>query len=509
MRRRIILFLSAVLLSLLVAPAVNILSAPDITAVKWQTKHLYNMDFASKSLSRILYPLGISIDPRQVTIGREGWLFLGDAYEQTLTLDRCAPTQAQWIAARRTDAALDALEAYLSRQGVKLFRIMVGPNKGTVYPEHLPGWARPSTADTTGTPFANVDAPRFVDLKGPLLTAKAEYDEPLYYMTDTHWNALGGALAFRSFARQLAPAAPELRWPSDTAYVVSGVEPRRGGDMARFLRLKESLHDSEPVLAAQDIPVETIQYDYNTGQVLRQGGNSVVHAVGQPLLVRSQGALNDRKVLWLRDSFGTAMSPLMAATFSEVVQVDWRAALRPGGPLAQIVEGWKPDYVFITIVERAFKHGDLVPEPQPTVLPRDKKFTALRTSAPLHANQLKKGPAADEYRINGLDPFIDFALADAVGAADVRYLGIDLTCGDGTTVVPLQVFWLKEGADYYDEEHSVRLKLPAGRQLLDLYSLPNWDATGVIQRIRIDVDVRDACERFTLRPPTLGVRPGR
>jgi len=70
----------------------------------------------------------------------------------------------------------------------------------------------------------------------------------------------------------------------------------------------------------------------------------------RPLLVRSKHALNHRKVLWLRDSFGTALSPFMAATFTETLQIHY-AALEPE-TLAGLVETYRPDYVFLTVVER-------------------------------------------------------------------------------------------------------------------------------------------------------------
>ena len=58
------------------------------------------------------------------------------------------------------------------------------------------------------------------------------------------------------------------------------------------------------------------------------------------------------RVLWLRDSFGAALEPWMAATFSDTLQMHWREALQSPDVLAALVEQWKPDYVFVTVVER-------------------------------------------------------------------------------------------------------------------------------------------------------------
>jgi alginate O-acetyltransferase complex protein AlgJ len=350
---RIAIFSSAVLLSLLIVPVVNILSAPNFEAIKWEKTFLYNMDFGSRWLAKVLYPFGISTDPKQVIIGRDGWLYLGDQYGQALSVDRRPPTEAEIELGKQIGAATAAWNAYLSSKGVQLFRIMIGPNKGTIYPEHLPTWAKPASPNATDALLAGTGTMYYIDLRISLLAAKANHQEPLYYKTDTHWNFLGAGIAFRSFAQQIGTAAPELRWPLDKAYEVSHVVPRTGGDLANFLRLKADFAESEPIIYALDLPVETTQYDFDTKQVVHQGGNPTVGLQSKPLLIRSDGALNKKKVLWLRDSFGTAISPLMAATFSDVLQLDWDEEIKPGGRIIQLVEDWKPNYVFFTVVERS------------------------------------------------------------------------------------------------------------------------------------------------------------
>jgi hypothetical protein len=343
---------------LLIVPAVNILSAPTPDAVRWKDKSfLYNMDFATQWLARLLYPLGVSTDPEQVIIGRDDWLYLGDGYERTLSVDRRTPTEAEIALAKRIGAATKAWERYLKNNGVQLFRIMVAPNKGSIYPEYLPLWARPVSPNVTDALLAEVGRGNYIDLRGSLIAAKADNPEALYYKTDTHWNSLGAGLAFRFFAQQVGMAIPELRWLPDEVYTVHRVDSRKGGDLAKFLRLTENLRDDKPIIHAQSLPVTTTHIDYDTGQIVYEGGNIAVGSRHKPLLVKAEGAINNKKVLWLRDSFGTAMSPLMAATFSDVLQIHWREGIKPGGRLEQLVADWKPDYVFFTVVERDSRVG--------------------------------------------------------------------------------------------------------------------------------------------------------
>ncbi|MDD5410126.1 MAG: hypothetical protein PHF31_01725 [Methylobacter sp.] len=510
MRRRLVIFLSAVLLSLLIVPVVNLLSTPSRKAIKWRDKSfLYNMDFASRWTARFIYPFGISTNPNQVIIGRDGWLYLGDQYEQTLSIDRRPPTSADIELGKQIGAATEAWDAYLSSKGVKLFRIMIGPNKGAIYPEHLPAWAKPASPNATDALLAGTGVMRYVDLRSPLLATKENQQETLYYKTDTHWNILGAGIAFRAFAQQVSTIVSDLRWPSDAAYELSRVVPRTGGDLSYFLRLSTNLADSEPMINALDLSVETTQLDFDTMQVVHQGGNPVVRSPTKPLLVKSVGALNNKKVLWLRDSFGASMSPLMAATFSDVLQLHWGDAIKPGGHFVRLVQEWKPDYVFFTVVERDSRNRWFADYPPPVLVPRGSAFKSIRTTVPVGSSHLIKGRSEGEYQINGNDPNVDFALSDAVMPSEVRYLNIGLTCADGAPSVPLQLFWLEDGHPYFDEEHSARLSFPTGQNLLDLRTILKWGAAGAIRRLRLDIDAQNSCVYFKLNNLNLGLnRPG-
>ena len=57
----------------------------------------------------------------------------------------------------------------------------------------------------------------------------------------------------------------------------------------------------------------------------------------------------------------------MAATFSQTVQLHWDQALKPGGRFIDLVEKWKPDYVFITVVERDSRSPLFTPPAPPPI----------------------------------------------------------------------------------------------------------------------------------------------
>ena len=465
------------------------------------------MDFTSKWLSLALYQIGISTDPGQVVIGREGWLFLGDNYKQSQTVSRRGKTSDDLIIGQKIGDATIAWDHWLASKGVRLFRVMIGPNKETIYPEYLPMWAKPSSPTATDALLTGTGTQHYIDLREPLLAAKTSSNESLYYHTDTHWNSLGAGVAYRAFAQEVSRSIPEIRWPVDDAFEVSSIGPRYGGDLANFLRISENLHDMEPVLNATNLPIETTQYDFDSRIIIHKGGNPQVGAPRKPVLIKSVGALNAKKVLWLRDSFGSALSPLMAATFTETVQLHGGVALAPGGRFIELVEKWKPDYVFITVVEREARDELFATYPPISIIGQPGDFKQLRTTAPLVFNQILKGSASNEYKLNGLDPFVVYTLSAPIEASEAQFLSINLVCRDNTEKVPMQLYWLKDGKSYFDEENSMKFTVSSGLQLIDLRTVSGWAKSGTIHRLRLDSESQSTCSEFKLSNPIIGVLP--
>jgi hypothetical protein len=352
MKRKVFLFVCMALLVLSVVPLINFKLETEKQAYKsWSRSMLYSLEFALPYLSHFFYPFGISTDPNQVIIGKNGWLYLGDKYARTMTVARRGANIKDVEASKKIGFSTKSWEQWLKHKGVSLFQIMLGPDKSTVYPEFLPDWVQPVTYSATDTLLANVSQGLYVDTRPFLIKAKTQFLEPLYYKTDTHWNSLGAWVAFRTFTKDVDRKGVRLLWLSDQQVRISTVKERKGGDLAKFLRMTEMLQDSEVVMEIDSKhPIETKQYDFETENLILSGGNPLIQAPKRPLLVKSEHALNQKKVLWLRDSFGSAMAPFMAATFTETLQIHYDEAT----PVlfARLVNAYKPDYVFITVVER-------------------------------------------------------------------------------------------------------------------------------------------------------------
>lgn len=352
MKKMALMYVGVALLVLTIVPAINLTLGTEKKGHKWWSgSGLFNLDFALPYLSHLFYPLGISTDPEQVIIGKNDWLYLGDSHDHTISVTRRGATAEDEDVTRRIGRAMSSWEQWLKRKGVKRFQVMLGPDKSTIYPEFLPDWMRPAADSATNSLLADVDRRIYVDTRSALMAAKSRFPESLYYRTDTHWNSLGASVAFRAFTSELARNEAELQWFSEQQIRVSELNERHGGDLAKFLGMKNILQDQEVVMEiVSEKPIETELYDFETGKLTASGGNPKIGAPQQPLLVKSRYALNRKRVLWLRDSFGTALSPFMAATFSETLQLHYNKA----DPVrfAQLVDTYKPEYVFVTVVER-------------------------------------------------------------------------------------------------------------------------------------------------------------
>lgn len=358
MKKRVIIFVSMVLLVLIIVPVINLNlgTAQKKAGQKWWSRSvLYNFDFALPYLSRVFYPLGISISPNQVIIGKDDWLYLGDEYVKTVTSRRSGATAEDIATTKKIGRATKELDQWLKRKGVSLYQVMLAPNKATIYSEFLPDWAR-SAANTNpviDTLLSNVSQEIYVDTRPALIAAKTQFSAPLYYKTDTHWNSLGAWAAFRAFAKEIDRKEQGLHWLSDQQVHILDVNEHKGGDLANFLRMTEMLRNSSEVVIKIDSehPIETEQYyfEIGTGHLTIPDGKPTV-GVPPPLLIKSKYALNQKKVLWLHDSFGGSVVPFMTATFTETLLVKYNTI--DSALLAQLVNTYQPDYVFVIAVER-------------------------------------------------------------------------------------------------------------------------------------------------------------
>ena len=328
---------------------------------------LFNGDALVGLASRLMWRAGLSTSPDEVVVGKDGWLFLGDRHHNNTTAQRYGESERDVKNSEAMGENLIAWNRWLRAQGVKGFVLNIGPDKQSVYTPHLPDWAWLGRPSRLRALVGGSAAALIADPTADLIAASRAGGAPTYYRTDTHWTMWGGALSLDVMRRTLEAQGISLQWPLDIPPVVETIEQRPGGDLARFLKARSVFTEQEPLVRINlnQRPQSDI-HELGTGVPLEPRDHGQLQYPRHVVRVVTPQASNALKVLWVRDSFGIAQSPFMAATFRETIQLHWDRALTDQAKLlVELVREQKPDLVIMTVVERVMPGGlFLTPPPQ-------------------------------------------------------------------------------------------------------------------------------------------------
>jgi len=333
--------------------------------IHYNKKELFSTDKIESYTNYFAYRLfDTSLQPNSTVIGKEDFLFLGNTYDNVVLKTggkfRPAPDAIEaW-----TDR-LKTLQEWYGQQGIK-FIIAVAPNKHTIYKEKLPEWLVYNGKNITDDIVESAARKniRLLDLRKPMLEAKAANQDDLYFKTDTHWNTKGASIAFEKtidfFNRTYST---HLRKPE---YTLASYK-RVAGDLAGFLKISSILGPNYEqgffikFKKKRDFCKGNINTQDAILEVCSPAPNSPVD-VFIPNYIQNPAADNPYKVLFIGDSFSTAPSPLYNATFNTIWR--WHHTRLKGTKLARFVKENKPDIVIYHIVERALYNegNDIVSE---------------------------------------------------------------------------------------------------------------------------------------------------
>jgi len=353
MKRKTITFISALILGLMVLPALNAIYNPEALStknVRDKITSFYNMDLVESLVGLIGYQLGLSIAPGQAYAGKEGWLFLGENYSSPITTKITGVNESNKAVVNKIASNVKYWDSFFKEHGVKDFKIIIDPDKESVYPELAPNWLKQSEGKILRGLLKSIPD-IYVDAFSQIIEAKESSKIPLYFKTDTHWNLYGGSVAFNALAQRLSLDVPDIKL--DDQYQESDffIKTKEGGDLSRFLKISHLITDDEVDVKRRSISdLVVTSVDYKTGKVISSGRLTPIEAPRTLTVYGTAKALNNYKVLWLRGSFGTAMSPYMARTFGNILQIHY-GKLTPS-EVKRLVVSYKPDFVFITGVER-------------------------------------------------------------------------------------------------------------------------------------------------------------
>ncbi|MDR3203504.1 MAG: hypothetical protein LBV23_01995 [Deltaproteobacteria bacterium] len=254
--------------------------------------------------------------------GKDTWLFLGNGYADIIDKLQGGVKLSGLKLNRLTEKYVKIKE--MSEIVGAEFYMFIGPNKSSVYPEYLPPIVFPSTQRYLSPLFKSLKE-KGVDVYDPtlaLIKAKQVSSTFFYYKTDTHWNSLGGYLAFEGFRELIGlPSLPPLSF-------IDG--PPVNGDLINiggYVNFPLSSATNDNPLSVWATPLNVIEEE-------------------QGLAINSN-PISD-KIVWIfGDSFNIALKPYFIAMFKEIHIFKHRN-------FEKIIssERPKPDLIVWIIVER-------------------------------------------------------------------------------------------------------------------------------------------------------------
>ena len=261
----------------------------------WLCDHFALRSAAVRANALMRYRLLHSSASDQVVAGRGDWLYFSPTVPDFTGEGRLTEDELSAISANLRAFA----EAY-ERQGARVYLAIV-PNKSTIYPQYMP--ERYPMRDTDGNLPLLREACEglpltWIDLATPLATA-AGGERLVYYKTDTHWNALGAAIAAREVLKATGAQG--------CGYRESGDAPFSDGDLARLMGLSGALTEQAPEVVPE-------------------------HALPEADFAQREFSVTGNgtgRLTVFRDSFGTAMGPWLSDAYGRCEMI-WKSPLEAG-----------------------------------------------------------------------------------------------------------------------------------------------------------------------------------
>lgn len=304
--------------------------------------------------NRLVYGLFRASPTEKVIIGRQGWLFLSRLADFTNEIDyyrAVKPFSLRELAEFKK--VLEERRAWLAQRGIR-YLFVLAPNKSTIYPEFMPAAVNrvhPRTRmDQLVDYLARHSDLKILDLRPALRQEKRELR--VYHKTDSHWNDLGGYVAYREIVRRLGDYFPGVAPMPLGDFTVARAEGAEG-DLASMLALRRdrwretyiTLEPKTPFLARPAAPTPGFAPPSSWIRL------DATERAGAPI----QGAV------MVRDSFAHQLIPYLSETFARIVYIwDWDLHFYP-----EVIEKERPRVVIDEMAERSLLNPVPVNPPLP------------------------------------------------------------------------------------------------------------------------------------------------
>jgi hypothetical protein len=298
---------------------------------------------------RVYYMIHINllhISPtRDVVLGREGWLYYDSSADGISLMDFCGKAPFSEPELKMVVEKVIRIKRFCEERGI-LFKIVVAPNKHTIYPDFLPLDIKNRQGASTRLDqlenflISNKLGSVLIDLRPTLVSSKGMKPYPLYYLTGTHWNQMGAFIAYTEIMKNLLLRFPQIKILNIKKYSVVQKENRGLGDLSTFISMSGLLKDTEIVLEPQT-PYLAKKIDH--GIELEGTYNIARYHIEK---------CNYPKLLMFPDSFGVSLLPYLSESFSDSLYI-WYT---PPGVDLSIIEKERPQIVILELVERNLQY---------------------------------------------------------------------------------------------------------------------------------------------------------
>jgi hypothetical protein len=298
-----------------------------------------------RAQSEQAYSAKISGENPAYVRGRKGWLFFTDYQVQNFSqaVGRVVQTSAEQKAWARF---LKRSQRTVEKLGSSYF-VSPAPGNWAVYRQFLPTWAQKLRGSVSldrlmaANPTIN-----WVDTRSALRASDRLTYEPL----NSHWTPYGGYVAWQAISRCLrqvpglegidVPALKRVKTAKNlNEFAVNGVPD---GKPQRTVPVYKKKH---PKTVIRSIP---------GGKVLDNVPDDSVDMLLLPVRTTTKKAATNKTLLVLRDSTGSALSPLWSNSFRTTIQYNHGIGTDLADPpnLAKLVKKHKPDAVLFVFTER-------------------------------------------------------------------------------------------------------------------------------------------------------------
>mgnify|MGYP001487105531 CR=1 FL=1 len=278
--------------------------------------------------------------PDRILVGKDDFLFYCNEPDGNLIVDYQGYIQLSQEELETIYVFLNSFYEWLKQRNI-VFYFIVAPDKQTIYYDKLPDKIKKVGRTSTDQiiDYLIKKGIPVIDLRHPLLEAKALYNFDLYLKTDTHWNSLGSYIAYKSIINNLANNGFNITPINIDLHTINKKQLTERGDSYKMMKITK-----DPNYYDADL-------HYPRDYIIKYSEGDVPYA---RVMVTKTKRSNVKAVVY-RDSFFLQLQPYLSNNFGYAYYV-WEYLYKTKKIEKDKIEEIKPDIVIIETVERFLKY---------------------------------------------------------------------------------------------------------------------------------------------------------